>query len=57
MFRSVFPEKKCLTVAEAAKHVIKGCHMGRLLTMRNECTMCRAVIKTEEQHSRFHSHC
>lgn len=53
----IFPEKKRLAVAEAAEHVIKGCHMGRLLTMKNECTICRAVIKTGEQHSRFHPHC
>lgn len=47
MLCSVFPENKCPTVAEAAEHVIKGCHMGHLLTMKNECTICRAVIKTE----------
>lgn len=49
MLGSVFPENKCLTVAETAEHVIKGCHMGHLLTMKNECTICQAVIETEEQ--------
>lgn len=43
---SVFLENKCLTAAE---HVIKGCHMGHLLTMKNECTICQAVIEMEEQ--------
>lgn len=49
MLGSVFPENKCLTVAEAAEHVIKGCHMDHLITMKNECTICQAVIETEEQ--------
>lgn len=49
MLGSVFPENKCLAVAEAAEHVIKGCHMGHLLTMKNECTICQAVIEMGEQ--------
>lgn len=57
MLRFLFPENRCLTVAEAAEHVIKGCHMGHLLTMKNESTICQAVIKTEEQYSSFHFHC
>lgn len=47
MLCSVFPENKCLIVAGAAEHVIKGCHMGQLLTKKNECIIRRAVIKTE----------
>lgn len=48
MLCSVFPERKCITVAGVAKHVIKVCHMGHFLTMNNECTICWAIIKTEE---------